>query len=599
MPLQYHCIVPLLPDAQETNKNKVIAQLGIGLPIGVPRGQFLFCFRRTSQANTVNMVWFKTKAEGQAWLQRSRAYDYVTGTTEEFLIELADRKPRPSHGAAQTYQDRYPTWLEDATASKTVIGSILMLVLAFFSWNYAEFFGPDSVYYFARKVEHWPDFIQAFTAIDDRGHYRPMGMLLFSYVFSPLFKFSATGYHVVPLLFHVANTVLVYRIALRILRSRPAALGTAGFFALHRINFFVTYSITFIPDFTGMFFLLAAFLCYLKRDEDFRWSFISLLLWICALCSKEVAVVFPAILTSYELLASRKRGQQKLFRFTLQRTLAFWLLGVGFLAVIFSLHGNSLYPDAIDHPYHATWSVKALIAKAKYLWWGLNLPQGSRVTRLLRSNLGIQPTPIRLAYPFHTSLAAFLLMPFMVIFVSFVVRNLRRNKMVLFGALYFLLALCPVLPLSGRVMQHNLYFALFGLALLFGIFARSVLESRYQTLLLPLIIVFLFSTGTGVVNQRHSSWPVIASRTSAQLLAQFHSTAQTGLNCSSVLLVEKTGRPDDVIWHTDGGNLFRVFGPCPRLRVLFEDLNQKPPAGPILRLNLKSSVWVEADDSET
>lgn len=473
--------------------------------------------------------------------------------------------------------------------SKAALAVMLALMLFLFSWNYAEFFGPDSVYYFGRTVTSAPEVLRAFSTFDDRDQYRPLGLLLFSYILFPLLGYSVLGHHLVPLFFHALNILLVSRISMRLLEDRFAAICASGFFALHRINFFVTYGITFIPDFTGVFFFLTAFLLYLKHDEGRRWLVLSFCFWLCALFSKEVAVVFPAILTSYELLTSPEAKLVSRLRASLKRTLPFWAAALGFILLIVVLRGGSLYPRPTEHPYSVSISMHVLLIKVKYLWWALNLPQGTGAGRMLVSGarLGATMAPIPQAHPFLTLAAALLLLPFGVAFAVFLVRRiLHRDAVVMFGLAFFLLALSPALPLSGRVMHHNLYFPLLGVALVFGAFARDLLRAQHSVTLLILSVVFVFSTATGVHNNRHDSWPVTASRTSAEFLAIFQSTIARGLDCNTAVLVSRTGDPD-LPWYTDGGNLFRVFGPCRDLKVYFEDLGQQPEEAVVMRLHLR------------
>jgi hypothetical protein len=206
--------------------------------------------------------------------------------------------------------------------------------------------------------------------------------------------------------------------------------------------------------------------------------------------------------------------------------------------------------------------------------------------------------PIQRPYPYHTSVAVLLMMPFVILFALFLFRGiLRRDRIAIFGGLYFLAALSPVLLLTGRVMHHNLYFALLGLALLFGLFADFIGRTAHRGLLLPLTIVFLLNTGIGVVNNRRDSWPVLASQASADYLGQFRAAAARSMDCekTDVVIIGRTGQTD-IVWHTDGGNLFRVFGPCPHLRVHFEDLESRAPARrsgeedpQAIRLELKAS----------
>lgn len=514
-------------------------------------------------------------------------------------------KPIPSipgnPGANMQFQNRDgPIPLRDAEFLRVGLGSLLFLVVTFFSWNYSEFFGPDSVFYFARQVGTWPEILQSFSSLDDRGQYRPMGMLLFTYLFHPVFGGNAFGYHLIPVVLHIVNSFLVFLIARRLLESPRAALAATGFFALHRVNFFVTYGITFIPDFTGAFLFLAALYCYLRRDEGRRWLAASVVAWIAALFSKETAIVLPGILFAYEFLnAGRGRDNVERLGRASGRTFPFLLIGLCFLGTLLILRGGSLYPNNSQDPYHTARSIHELVPKVKYLWWSLNLPQGSRITSLVQSSLGTRSVRLRPAYPLHTSAAVVLMMPFMAFFIGFVVRQvLRRDRLAVFGLICFSLGLAPVLPLAGKVMQHNLYFALLGFALLFGSFAEAFWQSRYRQLLPLLAISFLFSTGIGVVNNRLNSWPVMTSRISANYLEQFRQALSNNPDCAKAVVIERTGTRN-IIWYTDGGNLFRVFGPCPHINVHFEDLGIAPDWEPTIRLKLRPSSEADALESDT
>ncbi|HEY2932293.1 MAG TPA: glycosyltransferase family 39 protein [Acidobacteriota bacterium] len=463
---------------------------------------------------------------------------------------------------------------------------ILGLMAGLFSWNRSEFFGPDAVYYFGRFLHGWPDLIRAFVAIDDRGHYRPMGLVMFTYLFFPLFGYNPPGHHLVPLVFHAVNTVLAYLIARRLLPSPVAALAVAFVFALHRVNFFVTYGITFIPDFTGAFFLLSAFFAYLKSERNDRWIAIAYVSWIASVLSKESAVFLPAILTSYEVMRSNEERVSRRLWASAKQTAIFWGLALLFIGAIWFMRGGALYPDSAAHPYRASLSLESAVMKVKYLWWGLNLPQGTGMASFFVSGVPGLSVPIKPAYPRLTTAAALLMFPVIIVFLAFVGRAIRRlHRASLLGLIWFLLALAPVLPLAGKVMQHNLYIPLLGVALLAGVFVSEVVRTKFKYVLAPAMAIFVFSTFTGVLNNRVNSWPVTSSRTSARLLKEFHAAIPGGFDCGTALLV---GVPEnsDLIWYTDSGNLFRVFGPCRDLKVYFHSSGVRPEFERVVQIQL-------------
>jgi len=469
-----------------------------------------------------------------------------------------------------------------------VLVVIVFSTFGFFTWNFSEFFSPDAIYYFGRRLDSLSDLASAFFSLDDRGQYRPLGLVLFSFVFHPLLGSGTAGYHLIPLLFHAANIFLVYRIARELHADSTVALSAAFFFALHRCNFFITFGITFLPDFAGCFFFLSAFLVYMKRRGAGGWIS-ALVLFVLGLGNKETVVVFPAVLLCYEWFRAGRPGGERRWTALLKPVLPFLAVSVLFTAFMFYLRGN-LYPDDTNHPYRASLAVGSLIPKVKYFWWAVNLPQGSGLADLMLPGLvrSASMPKIGVPYPLPTLAATVFMLPIALALCAAVVSGLRRrDRFVILGLASFLLALAPVLPLAGKVMQHNLYFSVFGLSLLFGVFVRRILETRWKFIVPSIVLAYMFSTGVGIANNRHISWPVTSARTSKQLLERFTDAARSQRFCESGhILIARTGNPD-FVWYSDGGNLFRVFGPCPEIKVYFEDLGQTARNPDVVRLELE------------
>lgn len=114
-----------------------------------------------------------------------------------------------------------------------------------------------------------------------------------------LWGLAPAGYHVVNILLHIANAVLVWRIARRI--GVPAAWFAGAVFALHPVQ---VESVAWITErknvLSGLFYMLSL-LGYL-RFKDSRavwrqvgWYVASLALFVAALLSKSVTATLPAV----------------------------------------------------------------------------------------------------------------------------------------------------------------------------------------------------------------------------------------------------------------------------------------------------------------
>lgn len=110
-----------------------------------------------------------------------------------------------------------------------------------------------------------------------------------------LWGLNPTGYHLVNLLFHVFNALLVYAILFKL--HRPVALAAALIFALHPVQVETVAWITERKNIFGAFFYLLTTFFYVRfydshRKQDYA---VSLLSFAFALLSKSITVTFVIV----------------------------------------------------------------------------------------------------------------------------------------------------------------------------------------------------------------------------------------------------------------------------------------------------------------
>ena len=320
------------------------------------------------------------------------------------------------------------------------------------------------------------------------GLYRPLTWMTFGldYLF---WGMAPAGYHLTSLLFHCANALLFYFVALRLLRLalpagtsettlHGAAAFAALFFSLHPLRVEAVAWASARGDVVAPAFFLVALLCYLqaaapadRAPPHRRWFIYSLLAYALSLLAKGSTIPFPLALVALDIYPlGRLPGRTgKWFSSETQRV---WWEKVPFLlvaiaagvAAVFAKRGTE---DVLSLGKYSPWArvTESFFGLSFYLWKTL-VP------------LGLSPLYQRPDRPDPFPWVFWLSAGLVVTITIFVIAVRRRSPAMLTIWITYGLLLAPILGIvqfgPQMVADRYSYLACLGWALLVGALSTAL-----------------------------------------------------------------------------------------------------------------------------
>lgn len=282
------------------------------------------------------------------------------------------------------------------------------------------------------------------------------------------------GYHLLNVIIHCLNVVLLFFLFLRWTNTLIAAGAGGLFFAIHPVQTAAVAYVSGRKDLLATLFVLLACHAYTsyRRKPRPGLAILTLVLFILAILAKEVAVVLPVLLILVDafILGRRAEGEGA------GRSFVGKLVG--------SLRQGPLFYGAallllVSGAYYAVFVIKA--SRMTEFWGGTPwVHYGTSFKLFLHySRLAIVPYPLiadytgdvfRLSKGFAEPITLACIV-FLAGYLFVAVRMHNRNPLVTVGMLWFLVALLPVLqivPFHELAADHFLYLPLVGFVLLMG-----------------------------------------------------------------------------------------------------------------------------------
>jgi hypothetical protein len=465
---------------------------------------------------------------------------------------------------------------------------LLWLVFRVFSGSFDKFFNHDSLFYFVNSPHSWGQFVSLLAAPDPTQQYRPLPLGLMS-LFTSRMGLDPRPYHWIPVCFHLANAILFWILARRLLPDELSALAAAIYWSLHSAAAYVTYDIGYAPDFLLGFFALSFLILAVEgyRTGSRLKALTAFLLYLGALLCKEAAVTLPLALWVCLVLSATRNSTMpnrlRDIRGVLIKTaplvslyFAVALIHAGRLFLWF--RSGILYGQHLNEAYVVN-PLSSLASKAKYLFWALNLPDTLSIPSLDRNR--------RLALLLMGILVAAWL-------VDLLRRRLKPSLIEICGMLWLLGMLVPALALSNRTQPYYLYLPVMGLALAMGSLAgrmQRVLKRLPQIIVIPgILALFLipvrFSSSVqtrNFLNSSNSAYVSFVVKNCIEDFKELHPTLPPRVTLYLLPTWEKNASE-----FFGDGRLYQMFYPNHRIDMLFADKGDQLPADSSAR----SDVWI-------
>ncbi len=332
-----------------------------------------------------------------------------------------------------------------------------------------------------------------FTAYN--GSYLPLTMISYMGDYS-IDGFNPAIFHSTNLIFHLSNTLLVFWFLFLLSGNILASGISALLFGIHPMRVESVAWIAARKDVLSMFFFLISLISYVHFVKKQRPMLLvlSFLLFTCSLFSKIIVVTLPLILLLIDFYLKREHSKdiivEKIPFFLITLALSI----IGYLAQKFE---NAIRPTVSIMDSFVI-SLNGIMFYLQKFFLPLNL-----------SSLYPYPEKINGWFPLEFYIFAILAIITMSTIIIF---RFLKSKTILFGVLFFLISLLPVLQFIrfSKIFAADrfTYFAYIGLFFIVGhIFAMTwERRNRYLKIFISFLLIIIIGSFSATTWQRTKIW---------------------------------------------------------------------------------------------
>ncbi len=321
--------------------------------------------------------------------------------------------------------------------------------------------------------------------------YRPLQSFTYLIEYS-IFQLNPFIYHFTNLVLHITNSILVFIFIYLVSSNIFVSFLSSVLFLVHPVNVETVTYISGRADSLVTLFILLMLLSYIKfiKVKKSQYYIISMVCFVLALLSKELAFIAPFLLLLYNFSFNEERIKQKI-----RRCSSFFLIVFvyAFLRLTLLNYSPSLM---LNFPYNFV---------VRFLTFFKSI--------LLYIRLLFVPVDLHMQYeisPSHTIFNPSVLFGSTLFFIIVVltINSYKKNRYIFFGLAWFLITIIPqsnLFPINAFVAEHFLYIPVIGAIFVFSVIIdrlrRSFLKLKAYIYSGLIIIIVLFSSLTILQNR--------------------------------------------------------------------------------------------------
>lgn len=355
---------------------------------------------------------------------------------------------------------------------------------------------------FIREWRYFPKiFTKDYFTISGEMSYRPI--VTISYFFDyAIWRLNPFGFHLTNIILHTLNTVLFYLFLNAVLQNKKIVLFSTLFFVTHPALVETINAVGYREDLLSATFLLVSLIYFIKSDKYFYSKndtkqlaicyAISLIAYLCALFSKEMAITFPVLLPLFTIFSGKKiwPGILKRFKGIYIGYFAISLFYVIIRFIVFRNHELKAAYQPGGFLVNTLTMIKILASYIKLSFFPFNL-NADYVVPLVK-------TPLEGSF--------ILSIIFLIsIFIIFAILTKSRNMFACWMAWFFIMILpvMNILPIGNIMAERYLYIPVMGFCVAKGILIYRITDRTLSTHAIPLrrivqlVLVILMIGGYG------------------------------------------------------------------------------------------------------